>query len=86
MISVLSMCVCVLDMNNRAPAQRISNCEFNLWMILQGTESRVAIFHAETCTMFDQSLSRQATKNESPAAVEFRSRISKPDHGSCENV
>jgi len=30
--------------------------EFNLWTILQGTQTRVATFHAETCVMSHQSL------------------------------
>jgi len=42
------VCVCVLAVYNKAQAQRISNCEFKLWTFLQGTESRVATFIAET--------------------------------------
>ncbi|KAK2157191.1 hypothetical protein LSH36_196g06031 [Paralvinella palmiformis] len=54
---------------------------------IQGTESRVATFLAETCVMSHQSLSRQAkSKYESPTAVEFGSRTPKSDHGSSENV
>ena len=81
------VCVCVLAVYNKAQAQRISIREFKLWTFLQGTESRVATFHAETCVMSHQSLSRQAkTKSESPTAVEFGSRTPKSDHGSSENV
>ena len=49
------VCVCVLAVNNKARAQRISNREFKLWTFLQGTESRVATFLAETCVMSHQS-------------------------------
>ena len=42
------MYVCVLAVYNKAQAQRISNREFKLWTFLQGTESRVATFLAET--------------------------------------
>ena len=81
------VCVRVLAVYNRAQAQRISNREFKLWTFLQGTESRVATFLAETSVMSHQSLNRQAkTKRESPTAVEFESRTPKSDHGSCENV
>ena len=74
-------------MYNKAQAQRISNLEFKLWTFLQGTESRVAIFLADTCVMSHQSLSRQAKpKSESPTAVEVGSRTPKSDHGSSENV
>ena len=47
------VCVCerVLAVYNKAHAQRIANCEFKLWTFLRGTESRVAIFLAETCVM-----------------------------------
>ena len=41
-------CACVLAVYNKAQAQRILNHEFKLWMFLQGTESRVATFLAET--------------------------------------
>ena len=81
------VCVCVLAVYNKAQAQIISNCGFKLWTFLQGTDSRVAAFLAETCVMSHQSLSRQAkTKSESPTAVEFGSRTPKSDHGSSENV
>jgi len=63
---------------NKAQAQRRT--------ILQGTESKVATFHAETCVMSHKSLNRQATKSQSPTAVEFGSKTSKSDHGSFENV
>ena len=43
------VCVCVLAVYNKA--QRISNREFKLWTFLQGTESRVATFLAETCVI-----------------------------------
>ena len=43
--------VCVLAVYNKAQAQRISKREFKLWTFLQGTESRVATFLAETCVM-----------------------------------
>ena len=43
--------VCVLAVYNKAQAQRISNREFKLWTFLQGTESRVATFLAETYIM-----------------------------------
>ena len=83
------VCVCVfvffLVVYNKAQAQRISNREFKLWRFLQGTESRVATFLAETCVMFYQSLSRKA-KCKSPTAVEFRCRTPKSDHGRSENV
>ena len=83
----LARAMCVLAVYNKAQAQRISNREFKLWTFLQGTESRVATFLAETCVMSHQSLSRQAkTKSESPTAVEFGSRTPKSDHGSSENV
>ena len=46
------VCVCVcLAVYNKAQAQRIANREFKLWTFLQGTESRVATFLAETCVM-----------------------------------
>ena len=45
------VCVCVSVVWNKALAQRISNGEFKLLAILQGTESRVATFLAETCVM-----------------------------------
>ena len=45
----LSRAMCVLAMYNKIQAERISNREFKLWTILQGTEPRVATFHAETC-------------------------------------
>ena len=35
---------------SKAQAQRISNREFKLWTFLQGTESRVVTFLAETST------------------------------------
>ena len=74
------VCVCVLAVCNKAQVQRISNREFKLWTFLQGTESRVATFLAETC------VSRQTkTKSESPTAVEFGSRTPKSDHDSSEN-
>ena len=47
--------VCVLAVYNKAQAQIISNREFKLWTFLQGTESRVATFLAETCVMSHQS-------------------------------
>ena len=50
-------CVCVLAVYNKAQAQRISNREFKLWTFLQGTESRVATFLAETCLMSHQNVS-----------------------------
>ena len=79
--------VCVLAVYNKAQAQIISNREFELWTFLQGTESRVATFLAETCVMSHQSLSRQAkTKSESLTAVEFGSGTPKSDHSSSENV
>ena len=79
--------VCILAVYNKAQAQRISNRKFKLWTFLQGTESRVATFLAETCVMSHQSLSCQAkSKCESPTAVEFESRTPKSDHGSSENV
>jgi len=63
---------CVLAAYNKAQAQRILNREFKLWTFLQGTESRVATFLAETCVMSHQFLSRQAkSKYESPTAMEF---------------
>ena len=73
-------------MYNKVQAQKISNREFKLWTFLQGAKSRVAIFHAETCVMFHQSISRQATKSESPTAVELGGKTPKSDHGSSENV
>ena len=75
------LCVCVLAVYYKAQAQIISNREFKLRTFLQGTESRVATFLAETCVVSHQSLSRQAkTKSESPTAVEFGSRTPKSDH------
>ena len=47
--------MCVLAVYNKARAQRISNREFKLWTFLQGTESTVATFLAETCVMSHQS-------------------------------
>ena len=47
------VCACVLAVYNKA--QRISNREFKLWTFLQGTESRVASFLAETRVMSHQS-------------------------------
>ena len=46
---------CVLAVYYKAQAQIISNREFKLWTFLQGTESRVATFLAETCVMSHQS-------------------------------
>ena len=46
--------MCVLAVYNKA--QRISNREFILWLFLQGTESRVATFLAETSVRSQQSL------------------------------
>jgi len=40
--------LCVLAVCIMAHVQRISNREFKLWTFLQGTESRVATFLAET--------------------------------------
>ena len=81
------MYVCVLAVYNKAQAQRISNRDFKLWTFLQGTESRVATFLAETRVMSHQSLSRQAkSKYESPTAVEFGCKTPKSNHGSSENV
>jgi len=81
------MGVRVLAVWNKALRQRISKYEFKRWMILQGTETRVVIFHAEICVMSHQSLSRQAKiKSESPTAVVSGSKTSESDHGSCENV
>ena len=54
----ISECVCLcffLVVYNKAQVQRISNREFKLWTFLQGTESRVATFLAETCVMSHQS-------------------------------
>ena len=86
----ISECVCVwffLVVYNKAQAQIISNREFKLWRFLQGTESRVATFLAETCVMSHQSLSHQAkSKYESPTAVELGCKTPKSDHGSSENV
>ena len=39
----------VLAVYNNAQAQRNSNREIKFWTFLQGTESRVATFLAETC-------------------------------------
>ena len=50
------VCVCVLPAYNKAQTQIISNREFKLWMILQGTNSRVATFNIETCVMYPQSM------------------------------
>ena len=50
-LDISCVCVCVLDVYNKAQTQRISNREFKLWTFLQGTESRVATFLAETCVM-----------------------------------
>jgi len=51
---VTSVCVCVLAVYNKAQAQIVWNREFKLWTFLQGTEYRVATFHAETCVMSHQ--------------------------------
>ena len=48
------VCACVLAVYYKAQAQIISNREFKLWTFLQGTESRMATFHAETCVMSHQ--------------------------------
>ena len=77
---------CVWFVWNKALVQRISKCEFKLWTILQGTESRVTTFHAEKCVMSHESLSRRATKSEPPTTVESGSKTPKSDHGSCENI
>ena len=51
------VCVCmcvrlrVLAVYNKAQAHIISNREFKLWTFLQGTESRLATFLAETSVM-----------------------------------
>ena len=47
-------CVFVLAVWNMALAQIILKRELKLWKIPQGTESRVATFHAEICVMFCQ--------------------------------
>ena len=52
------VCVCVLAVYNKAQAHRISNREFKLWTFLQGSESRVATFLAETCVMSHQCVKR----------------------------
>ena len=44
-------------------------CVFKLWTFLQGTESKVATFLAETCVMSHQSISRQAKTNSEPLTV-----------------
>ena len=83
----LARAMCVLAVYYKEQAQRISNREFKLWTFLQGTESRVATFLAETCLMSHQSLSRQAkSKYESPTVMEFGCKTPKSDHGSSENV
>jgi len=46
----------------------------------------MATFHAEICVMSHQFLSRQSTKNDSPTAMKFGSKIPMSDHGSCKNV
>ena len=87
MCACVCVCVFVIAVYYKALAQRISNREFKLWTFLQGTESRVAIFLAETCVMSHQSLSRQEkTKNYLPTPVEFWRRTPKSDLGSSENV
>ena len=53
-VDIIQIGVCVLAVYNKAQAQRISNREFKLWTFLQGTESRVATFLAETCVMSHQ--------------------------------
>jgi hypothetical protein len=80
------VCLSILAGWNKALAQLLSKREFNFWMILPGTESRAATFHAETRLMFHQFLRRQATKRESPVIVVLGSKRPKSDHGSCENV
>ena len=50
-VCVICVCVCLLAVYNKAQAQIISNREFKLWTFLQGTESRVATFLAETCNV-----------------------------------
>jgi len=82
----LARAMCVLAVYNKAQARRMSNREFKLWTILHGTVSGVATFHAETCVTSHQSLNGQATKSESPIAVELGSRTPKSDHGIFENV
>ena len=49
---------CVLAVYNKVQAQRISDNKFKLWTFLQGAESRVGTFLAETClsVMSHQSL------------------------------
>ena len=47
----LARAMCVLAVYNKAQTQRISKREFKLWTFLQGTESSMATFHAQTCVM-----------------------------------
>ena len=42
------VCVCVLAVYNKSQAQRISKREFKLCTFLEGTESNLATFLAET--------------------------------------
>jgi len=51
----LCVCVCVFFLALYNKAQGISKYEFKLWTFLQGTESRVATFLAETYVMSHQS-------------------------------
>ena len=64
------VCVCVLALYNKAQAQRISNREFKLWTFLQGTESRVATFLADTCVMSHQSHSD--VNSDAPLSTHFK--------------
>ena len=52
------VCVGGLAVYNKAQAQIILNREFKLWTFLQGTESRVATFLADTCVMSYQNLTK----------------------------
>ena len=66
-VKLFSVCVCVLTVWNKVLMQRISNCEFKLWMIHWGksTENEATTYLASkwqypgwTCVL-DYSLTRR---------------------------
>jgi len=61
-------------------------CEFKHWTSIQGTELRLASFHAETFEMSHLPEIRQATKCELPIVVVFGSKTPKSELCSSENV
>ena len=64
--------MCVLAVYNKAQPQRISNCEFKLWMFLQGTESRG--FRRDRCNI--SPVPKLPSKKEKQ--IETKNRIEHP--------